>query len=167
MNSIYYGLFYRNQELYIEDEFDADDNLIYTPLPLHNIWLDETGCCQGKEDLLWQCCRNEDLMHAQCWNVRKMIGCTPTPPSVVYPVPDHAAVLDDKSVASSVCSQNSEPEGDYVDDYGDDDGFVHIPNPPPAPNIVNEVAGPNIVPEGDDFVQAPEGVSVPPAPNIR
>ena len=53
-----------------------------------------------------------------------------------------------------------------MDDYDDDEGFVHIPNPPPAPNIVNEGAGPNIVPEGDDSVQAPEGVSVPPAPNI-
>jgi hypothetical protein len=96
-----------------------------------------------------------------------MIGRTPTLPSVVDPVPDRAAISDDKSVASSVCSQNSEPEGDYVDDYDDNDDFVHIPNPPPAPNIVNEGAGPNIVPEGDDSVQAPEGVSVPPAPNIR
>jgi hypothetical protein len=85
---------------------------------------------------------------------------------VVDPVPDCAAILDDKSVASSVCSQNLEPEGDYVDDYDDDDGFVHIPNPPPAPNIVNEGAGLNIVPEGDNSVQAPEGVSVPPTPNI-
>jgi hypothetical protein len=80
-------------------------------------------------------------MRAQCRNVRETIGCTPTLPSVVDPVPDCAALSDDESVASSVCSQNSELEGDYVDDYDDDDGFVHIPNPPPAPNIVNEGAG--------------------------
>jgi hypothetical protein len=153
VNSICDGLFERNRELYIEDEFDADDILIYSPLPLHNVWLDETGHRQGKEDLLWQRCHNEDLMRAQRRNVRETIGCTPTLPSVVDPVPDCAAVLDDESVASSVvCSQNSEPEGDYVDDYDDDDSFVHIPNPPPAPNIVNEGAGPNIVPEGDDSV---------------
>jgi hypothetical protein len=30
----------------------------------------------------------------------------------------------------------------------------------------NEGAGPNIVPEGDTLMQAPEGAAVPPAPNI-
>jgi hypothetical protein len=166
VTSICDGLFERNRELYIEDIFDADDNLIYTPPPLHNVWLDETGHHQGKKDLLWQHCHNEDLMRAQRWNVRETIGHTPTLTSMVDPVPDRAAISDDESVASSVCSQNSEPEGDYVDDYDDDDGFVHILNLPPAPNIVNEGAGPNIVPEGDDSIQASEGVSVPPVPNI-
>ncbi len=65
MNSICDGLFERNWELYIEDEFNADGNLIYTPPPLHDVWLNETGCRQGKEDLLRQHRRNEDLMHAQ------------------------------------------------------------------------------------------------------
>jgi hypothetical protein len=102
VNSICNGLFERNHELYIEDEFDADDNLIYTPPPLHDVWLDETGRRQGKEDLLRQCRRNEDLMRAQRRNVREMIGRTPTLPSVVDPVPDCAVVLDDESVASSV-----------------------------------------------------------------
>jgi hypothetical protein len=102
VNSICNGLFERNRELYIEDEFDADDNLIYSPPPLHNVWLNETGHRQGKKDLIWQRCRNEDLMHAQRQNVSKMIGRTPTPPSVVDNVPDRAAVLDDESVASSV-----------------------------------------------------------------
>ncbi len=40
VNSICNGLFERNRELCIEDEFDAVDNLIYTPPPLHDIWLD-------------------------------------------------------------------------------------------------------------------------------
>ncbi len=68
---------------------------------------------------------------------------------------------------SSVCSQNSEPDGEFRDDY-DNHGFVHIPQPPPAPNIVNEGAGPTIAPEGDTLVQAPapDGAAVPPAPNI-
>ncbi len=65
VNSICDGLFERNRELYIEDEFDADDNLICTPPPLHNVWLDETGCRQGEEDLLRQCRHNEDRMRAQ------------------------------------------------------------------------------------------------------
>ncbi len=54
VNSICNGLFNWNRELYIEDEFDADDVLIYKPPTLHEVWLNETGRCQGKEDLLWQ-----------------------------------------------------------------------------------------------------------------
>jgi hypothetical protein len=65
INSICDGLFEKNRELYVEDEFNADGMLIYKPPPLHKVWLDEAGCCQGKEDLLRQCCRNEELMHAQ------------------------------------------------------------------------------------------------------
>jgi hypothetical protein len=41
-----------------------------------------------------------------------------------------------------VYSQHSEPEGVLRDD--DDGGFVHIPQPLPAPDIANEGAGPNI-----------------------
>ena len=54
VNSICDGLFNRNRKLYVEDEFDADDMLIYKPPPLHEVWLDETGRRQGKEDLLRQ-----------------------------------------------------------------------------------------------------------------
>jgi hypothetical protein len=49
-----------------KDEFDADGMLVYKPPPLHKVWLDEAGRCQGKEDLLRQGCRNEELMRAQC-----------------------------------------------------------------------------------------------------
>ncbi len=55
VNIICNGLLNRNCVLYVEAEFDADDVLIYKPPPLHEIWLNETGHCQGKEDLLWQC----------------------------------------------------------------------------------------------------------------
>ncbi len=66
----------------------------------------------------------------------------------------------------SVYSQHSEPEGEFRDD-DNYDGFVHIPQPPLAPNIVNEGAGLNLVPDGDESIQAPEGAAVPPAPNIE
>ena len=56
VNSVCDGLFNRNRELYVEDEFDADDMLIYKPPPLHEVWLNETGRRQGKEDLLRQWC---------------------------------------------------------------------------------------------------------------
>jgi hypothetical protein len=67
-------------------------------------------------------------------------------------------------VWSSVISQHSEPKGEFRDDY--DDGIVHIPQPPPAPNIQNEEAGWNIIPEEDPPVHAPEGAAIPPAPKI-
>jgi hypothetical protein len=52
INSICDGLFERNRELYVKDEFDADGMLVYKPPPLHEVWLDEAGRHQGKEDLL-------------------------------------------------------------------------------------------------------------------
>jgi hypothetical protein len=67
VNSICDGLFNRNLKLHVYDEFDADDVLIYKPPPLHDVWLNETGRRQVKEDLLWQHHQNEDLMHSQHW----------------------------------------------------------------------------------------------------
>jgi hypothetical protein len=52
INSICDGLFERNQELYVEDELDADGMLVYKPPLLHKVWLDEAGRHQGKEGLL-------------------------------------------------------------------------------------------------------------------
>jgi hypothetical protein len=65
INSICDGLFNRNCELYVEDEFDNDGLLVYKPPPLHDVWLDEAGCRQGKENLLRQRRQNEDLMRSQ------------------------------------------------------------------------------------------------------
>jgi hypothetical protein len=67
VNSICDGLFSWNRKLYVEDEFDAVDVLIYKPPPLHEVWLDETRRCKGKEDLIQQPRQNEDLMRAQHW----------------------------------------------------------------------------------------------------
>ncbi len=52
INSICDGLFEQNRELFVEDESDTGNVLIYKPPPLHKVWLDETGRRQGKEDLL-------------------------------------------------------------------------------------------------------------------
>jgi hypothetical protein len=132
---------------------------------LHEVWLDETGRHQGKEDLLRQRHQNEDLIRAQHQKTRERIGPTPGLPSPVEDsVPYGVAISDDDSVVSSVCSQHSEPKGEFRDDY--DDGIVHIPQPPPAPKIRNEGAGLNIIPEGDPLIHAPEGAAIPPAPNI-
>ena len=164
INSICNGLFEQNCELYVEDEFDADIFLIYKPPPLHKVWLDEAGRCQGKEYLCRQRCWNEDLMHVRCQETCERAGptpCLPTP--ITDDVPNGAVISDYDSVDSSGYSQHSEPKGGFRDD---DDGFVHISQSLSAPNIVNEGAVPNIIPEGDDPINAPEGAAIPPAPNI-
>jgi hypothetical protein len=43
VNSICDGLFKRNHELYVEDEFDSDGMLVFKPPPLHEVWIDEEG----------------------------------------------------------------------------------------------------------------------------
>ncbi len=140
--------------------------LVYKPPPIHKVWLDEAGRHKGKEDLLQQRCQNEDLMHAQRKETREHMGPTPLLPTPTKDiVPEGAPISDNDSVVSSVYSQHSEPEGEFRDD-DNYDGFVHIPHTPLAPNIENEGAGPNLVPEGDKTIQAHEGAAVPPAPNI-
>jgi hypothetical protein len=133
INSICDGLFEQNCKLYVEDEFDADDVLIYKPPPLHEVWLDETGYCQGKVDLLRQRPRNEDLLRARRQETHERAGptpCSPTP--IMDDVPAGADISDDDSMDTSVYNQHSETK------------VVHIPQPLPAPNRVNEGAGPNI-----------------------
>ncbi len=66
-------------------------------------------------------------------------------------VPEGAPISNDDSVVSSVYSVHSEPEGEFWDELDN-----HVPGPPPAPNI-HEGAGPNVVPEGDNSDQPPEG----------
>ncbi len=86
------------------------------------------------------------------------------PSPVKDSVPNGATISDDDSVVSSFCRQHSEPEGEFR--YDCDDGIVYIHRSPPAPNTQNEGADPNIIPEGDPPVHAPEGAAIPPAPNI-
>ncbi len=125
VNSICNGLLNQNGELYVEDEFDADDVLINKPPLLHEVWLDETGHCQGKEDPLRQCHQNEDLKHAQHWETQERNGPTPCLPSPIEDsVPNGTAISDDESVVSSVCSQHSEPKGEFRDDYDDGHSLI-------------------------------------------
>jgi hypothetical protein len=51
IESICNGLFQRNRELYAKDELNEAGNIIiYQPPPLHEVWLDEAGRCQGNKD---------------------------------------------------------------------------------------------------------------------
>jgi hypothetical protein len=156
INSICDGLFNWNRELYVKDEFNTGGLLVYKPPTLHEVWLDETAVAKGRRI----CFANAVGMRTLCglrrgkpanewtqlllWSLLLRILFLREPPFPMMMI-----------VISSVYSIHSEPEGEFRDDF-DDDGVVHIPKPPPAPNI-HEGAGPNVVPEGDDLVQAPEG----------
>ncbi len=92
------------------------------------------------------------------------MGSTPLLPTPAKDiVPEGAPISDNDSVVSSVYSQHSKPEGEFRDD-DNYDGFVHIPHTPLAWNIENEGAGPNLIPEGDESIQAHEGAAVLPCP---
>ncbi len=54
VKSICNGLFQRNRELYAEDELNEAGNIIYRPPSLYEVWLDETGRCQGNKDRIRQ-----------------------------------------------------------------------------------------------------------------
>ncbi len=38
-------------KFYATDEYDANDNLVYKPPPLDEVWLDAEGCEQSKIEL--------------------------------------------------------------------------------------------------------------------
>ncbi len=38
-------------ELYATDEYDAEDNLVYCPPPLDEVWLDDEGRHQSRDEL--------------------------------------------------------------------------------------------------------------------
>ena len=96
-------------------------------------------------------------MRSQKRETGKRIDPTPVVVTSVEDfVPEGAPISDDDdSDVSSVYSVHSEPEGEFWDDF-DNDGVVNVPKPPPAPNI-HKGAGLNVVPEGNNSVQAPEG----------
>ena len=56
IDAICNNLFETNREVYAEDEFDADENLVYRPPPLDEVWLDESER-QDRRDQL--CCQRE------------------------------------------------------------------------------------------------------------
>ena len=51
VNSICENLYGTSCKIYATDEYDAHDNLVYTPPSLDEVWLDEEGCKQSKIEL--------------------------------------------------------------------------------------------------------------------
>jgi len=44
-------LFTTSCEAYATDEYDAEDNLVYRPPPLDEVWLDDEGRRQSRDEL--------------------------------------------------------------------------------------------------------------------
>jgi hypothetical protein len=51
VDSICKNLYGTSCEIYATDEYDAEDNLVYKPPPLDEVWLDAEGRKQGKLEL--------------------------------------------------------------------------------------------------------------------
>ena len=138
VDAICEDLYSTSCEVYAIDEYDANDNLVYKPPPLDEVWLDAEGREQSKLELRQQRKRNEEFMRNR---EVEIVDLAPTPatqggPVPGVPVPDGALISDDDD---SFISLDAESEGDFggVDNADDDDGG-------PGVNIPNEGAqGPN------------------------
>ena len=168
INSICDCLFERNRELYVKDEFDANGMLVYKPPPLHKVWLDEAGHRQGKEDFFGSVAGMRILcVHSRkkLKNVWDQLQCCPLLQRISFPrePPSPMMIVWFLLFTANIQNQREILGMMMTNDYG---GFVHVPQPPPAPNLANEGAGAHLVPEGEESVQAHEGAAVPPAPNF-
>ena len=50
-------------EVYATDEYDVENNLVYHPPPLNDVWLDKEGCRQSRDELHRQRARNDAWVH--------------------------------------------------------------------------------------------------------
>ncbi len=76
VDSICENLYGTTCENYATDEYDANDNLVYKPPPLDEVWLDAEGREQSKIELRKQRKRNEELMR-NCEVATKDMALTP------------------------------------------------------------------------------------------
>ena len=89
VDSICEHLYGTSCEVYATDEYDANDNLVYKPPPLDEVWLDAEGHEQSKVELRQQRKRNKELMRNREVATKDMV---PTPitqgvMSQIIPVP--------------------------------------------------------------------------------
>ncbi len=57
-------LFTTSCEVYATDKNNAEDNLVYCPPPLDEVWLDDEGCRQSRDELHRQCSCNDAQVRA-------------------------------------------------------------------------------------------------------
>ena len=122
VDSICENLYGTSCEIYATDEYDADDNLVYKPPPLDEVWLDAKGREQSKVDLRMQHKQNEELMRNREVATKDMVSTPITQEGHVpdIPLPDGALISDDDD--DSFISSNTESEGGFGGANADDDG---------------------------------------------
>ncbi len=137
IESICNELFQLNRELSAEEELDEAGNIIYQPLPLHEVWLDEAGRRQGNKDRIRQRHRNDNLM-CKCNRAVQQVITTPVTTGPV-PVndPNLLPISEDGSVDSSLNTRDSESEGGIRDNYDND-------------NVSNAPEGAQLIPHDND-----------------
>ena len=107
-NAICDILWQTDREIYAEDEFDADGELIYTPPPLDDVWLSADDRAEKKVRLRRQSIRQEKLIKTRNDSVPN------TSPSK-QPLPNLPEVSDDDDSLvgdSPDQSESIESEGD-------------------------------------------------------
>ena len=97
VNAICENLYGTSCEIYATDEYDADDNLVYKPPPLDEVWLDAEGREQSKVELRQQRKRNEELMRNREVAMKDLVQTPNTKGGHVpnIPVLDGALISDD------------------------------------------------------------------------
>ncbi len=133
--------------MYATDEYDAEDNLVYCPPPLDEVWLDDESCRQSRDELRRQCSCNDAQVRSQDRAARERASAPTTKagptPAAAIPRGD-GAVISDSEDDSSVESGSSESEGGVGNNNAydkNDDGSlpppVNVPEgaPPAAPSI--------------------------------
>ncbi len=127
MDTICEELFTTSCEVYATDEYDAEDNLVYRPPPLDEVWLDDEGRRQSRDELRRQQAQTDARIRNRERSAREKVNTPVTP----VPIGD-GAVISDSEDDSSVESMISESEGDVGvnDNFNDND---NLPTPIQVP----------------------------------
>ena len=140
-NAICDILWQTDREIYAEDEFDADGELIYTPPPLDDVWLSADDRAEKKARLRQQRIRREKQIKARNDSVP-----TTSPSKQTLPNLPEVSDDDDSLVGDSPDqSESIESEGDGWDDH---------PNVQPELRDIDLDSVPDAVPVVEDEVEA-------------
>ena len=140
-NAICDILWQTDREIYAEDEFDADGELVYTPPPLDDVWLSEDDRGERKVRLRRQRIRQEKQIKTQNDAVP-----TTSPPKQPSPILPEVSDDDDSLVGDSPDQAESiESEGDGWDDH---------PNVQPEISDIDLELSPNAIPVVEDEAEA-------------
>ena len=120
-------LFTTSCEVYATDEYDAEDNLVYRPPPLDEVWLDDEGRRQSRDELRRQQAQNDARIRNRERSAREKVNTPVTP----VPIGDGVVIYNSED-DSSIKSMISEPEGDV----GGNDTFDNNDNLPPPMHIL-------------------------------